>query len=297
MMRHAYLITAHTNWKLLNLLIQTLDKKENDFFLLVDLKTKAPLNDLIYVKPAYSRLIEVPRIEINWGGYSQIQAEINLLDVAVKGEYDYYHFLQGSDFPLKSSTQIDDFFEANRGKEFIQFAPSEYNFAKWKCCYDHILVENRFYRNSKILKAISHIWVNIQKKINLEKKLPKLYHGSALFSITHKCALYVLEQRKTIEQLFRRTIAADEVFLQTIIMQSPFKESVYHFEKADGNVRYIDWEHRNGNSPKILNLDDFEILKNLPEQYCFARKITDSNIELAERIVNAFEDNNEQATN
>lgn len=66
-MRHAYLITAHTNWKLLNLLLQTFDKAETDFFLLIDRKINTPLSELICVKLTQSRLIEVPRIEINWG--------------------------------------------------------------------------------------------------------------------------------------------------------------------------------------------------------------------------------------
>ena len=66
-------------------------------------------------------------------------------------------------------------------------------------------------------------------------------------------------------------------------MLSPFKQSIYHFEKIDGHARYIDWEHRGGNSPKTLQMDDFQMLIELPEQYCFARKLTDSEIDLAQK--------------
>lgn len=290
MMRHAYLIAANTNWRLLKLCLQTLDRAENTFFLLVDSKVKAPLSELMQVNLCESQLIEVPRMEINWGGYSQIQAELTLLQAATTGEYDYYHFLQGSDFPIKSPAQIDAFFRANQGSEFIQFSPNNYEFAKWKCCYYHVLVENRFYRNSKILKAINHGFVFIQKKLKLIRKQPKLYHGSALFSITHDCARYVLESREKIKQMFANTCAADEVFLQTIIMQSPFQNAIYHFEESDGHARYIDWVHREGNSPKTLCMSDFQMLMELPEQYCFVRKLTDSEMDLALEIASTFND-------
>ena len=222
------------------------------------------------------------------GGYSQIQAELNLLQAAVVGKYDYYHFLQGSDLPIKSPTKIDVLFQANKGKEFVQFSPGQYEFAKWKCCYYHILVENKFYRKCKALKAINHGFVYMQKKINLRRKQPTLFQGSALFSLTHDCAFYVLKQQEKIKRMFSRTCAVDEVFLQTIIMQSPFKDKVYQFEKLDGHARYIDWGQRDGNSPRTLHLNDFEMLIELPEQYCFARKFTDSDIDLALKIISTF---------
>ena len=289
-MKHAYLITAHSNWHLLRLCLQTLDEEGTDFFLLIDRKIKSPLKDLINIKLSKSQLFELSRIEINWGGYSQIQAEINLLRTAIKGNYDYYHFLQGSDFPIKGKKEITAFFEKNRGKEFIQFTPGQYAFAKWKCCYYHVMIENRFYRNSKLLKGINHLSLAVQRKLNLQRKQPELFHGSALFSITHDCAIYVLQKEEVIKRTFSRTCAADEVFLQTMIMQSPFRDKIYHFESADGHARYIDWEHRNGNSPKTLTDDDFQLLMELPEQYCFARKLTDSTIELAERIISTLKD-------
>ena len=289
-MKHAYLITANANWNIIRMCLQMLDQNGTDFFLLIDRKIKSPLKELMNIKLSKSQLIELPRMEINWGGYSQIQAEINLLRTAIKGNYDYYHFLQGSDLPIKSKEEINCFFEKNRGTEFIQFTPSQYEFAKWKCCYYHVMVENRFYRNCKLLRGINHAVVAVQRKLNFQRKQPKLFHGSALFSITHDCATYVLQKEAVIKRTFSRTCAADEVFLQTMIMQSQFVDKIFHFESVDGHARYIDWEHRNGNSPKTLTEDDFQLLMELPEQYCFARKITDSNIGLAEKIANELKD-------
>jgi hypothetical protein len=70
-MRHAYLIIAHRNWNILNFLIQALDENEVDFFLLLDKKVHKPISELIYIQPEKSKLIELPRIQINWGGIAK----------------------------------------------------------------------------------------------------------------------------------------------------------------------------------------------------------------------------------
>jgi hypothetical protein len=291
MMRHAYLIIAHTNWKLFNLLLEMLDDDNTDFFLLIDKKVKEPLSELIQIHLEKSRLIELPRIRINWGGYSQIQGCLNLLKTALPERYDYYHLIQGSDFPIKRKKDIDAFFLKNNGQEFIEFNPGDYEFAKWKCNYRHCLVDNEFYRNSLFLKGISHGLVEIQKRLGIKKSAESLFHGSALFSITHPCAEYVVSHEAWIYHRFKNSLAAGEVFLQTLIMQSPYKENLFHYERPDGNARYIDWNHRSGNSPKTFDENDFDRLMSLPEQFCFARKFSDSNLGLVKKIIRELKGN------
>lgn len=62
------------------------------------------------------------RTRVNWGGYSQIQAELNLLKAAANSgeDYSYYHLLSGADLPLRPAQEIWGFFE-QRGTEFIHF--------------------------------------------------------------------------------------------------------------------------------------------------------------------------------
>ena len=73
-MKHAYLITAHKNFRILNLLLEVLDDADNDFYILIDKKNKKKNSDLIWYSPRYSGLYMLPRIIINWAGYSQIDA-------------------------------------------------------------------------------------------------------------------------------------------------------------------------------------------------------------------------------
>lgn len=226
------------------------------------------------------------------GGWSQIRAEFQLLKVALPQQYDYYHYLQGSDFPIKSREDISEFFLRNAGKEFIEFSPKNYGFAHWKCDYQHILVDNPCYRSSMILKGISHTWVKIQILIRrhsmMDRPSEMLYHGSALWSITNDFARYVLSRERDIRKRYCHALAADEVFMQTLIMKSPYKDRIYHFEERDGNVRYIDWEHRKGSSPKTFTAKEYELLMSLPESFLFARKFSDESVDVVLQIAKAI---------
>ena len=127
-MKHAYLIMCHNNIRQLNTLLSLLDYKNNDFFLHVDKKwTSFDLNDLNELK--YSNLYIIERMDIQWGGYSQIECELKLLKQAVNTErYNYYHLISGQDLPLKTNKEIDDFFKKNEGKEFIRIQSPVFEF-------------------------------------------------------------------------------------------------------------------------------------------------------------------------
>ena len=116
----------------------------------------------------------------------------------------------------------------------------------------------------------------IQKKIGVNriKKLElEFAKGGQWFSITHDAALYVLDSQKLINKIFRWTISADEIFLQTVIFNSEFKDSI-----DNNTLRYIDW---NRGSPYTFREDDYDVLIN--SNCFFARKF---DINTDERIIN-----------
>lgn len=105
----------------------------------------------------------------------------------------------------------------------------------------------------------------------------ELYHGSALTSLSHECVMYILSKREEIKKRFNYTLAADEVFLQTMIANSPFRKTVYKFGKSmNASVRMIDWDRRDGNSPHTFSMNDYEKLISADEDLCFARKFSEA---------------------
>ena len=175
---HAYLIMAHNEFELLKKLIITLDYENNDLFIHVDKK----VNDFDF--DSIKRLVKKSniyilqnRVDVYWGGYSQIQGELNLLKAAVKKkEYDYLHLLSGVDFPIKRNSYIHQFFSENKGKEFISFdiknQDSKETLDRVRYYY---LLQDRIGRNSLVLRKIQTAMVILQKILGLNR-LKKL-HG------------------------------------------------------------------------------------------------------------------------
>lgn len=284
-MKHAYLITAHHNLEVLKYTLSMLDDQRNVVFLLADKKAKNFNPEILVDSMHHAELVNLPRITINWGGLSQIKAELNLIEAAVQHECDfsYLHFLQGMDLPIKTQEEVHEFFEKNKGYEFIAFNPDKYRQAQYKKYYYHFLVDNRFYRNNKVLIMLNHALAYIQKAIGIQRdKTNQLYSGSALFSITEDFARYVLKHKREILHEYKHTLACDEVFLHTLIMKSEFKRNIYTSENPyKCNARYIDRDspHRQRNSPVIFTIDDFGTLINAGEGIMFARKF-DQNIDI-----------------
>ena len=284
-MKHAYLITAHKNFKILNLLLEVLDDADNDFYILIDKKIKKDNDALIWYSPSQSGLYLLPRIKINWAGYSQIDAELLLLNAATPKLYDYYHYMQGSDFPIKNKREIAEFFERNKGFEFVDFNPSQYEFAHYKCDYYHLFTNCRYFRTNKLLRLLNHGFAKGQKLLRMRRGNEELYHGSALFSITHDFAMYILNEEPFIKKRYHMALAADEVFLQTLLMKSEFMDNVFRFEEPGANCYLIDWIRKSGNSPYTYIMSDYDKLIASEPHCLFARKFDeDVDYQIVEKL-------------
>ena len=110
---------AHHRPDLLQLLINALDDKRNDIVIHIDKKSDMS-PDQFYCN--HANMIFIDRIEVNWGGYTQVECEYKLMKEAVKlGKHSYYHLLTGVNYPLWNQDYIHSFFEEKNGKEFRGF--------------------------------------------------------------------------------------------------------------------------------------------------------------------------------
>lgn len=97
-----------------------------------------------------------------------------------------------------------------------------------------------------------------------------------------------MNKEKSILKRFKFTICGDEIFLQTIVYNSPFYEKCYNIsDEYVSNQREIDWKRGN---PYNWTLEDKDIL--LRSDKIFARKIIGKNMDLALYIQNIFSKNN-----
>ncbi|WP_260457850.1 beta-1,6-N-acetylglucosaminyltransferase [Clostridium sp. K04] len=271
--KHAYLIMAHNNFELLRVLVKLLDDKRNDIYIHVDKKAGDFNKDSIINDIKYSNVFFVKRISVTWGGYSQIQNELNLLKEASKNSYKYYHFLSGVDLPLKNQDYIHNFFDENNGKEFIHFCSQQFNLdGKDRYSVYHFL-QDIVGRKKGVLYYLQRFSVKIQKKMTFlhrDRKDIKYCGGSNWCSLTDQCVKYILSNEARIKRMFRYTTCCDEFFIQTIIRNSKFYNNIYNTEDSYiACMRYIDWKRGN---PYIFNIEDWNELNN--SAFLFARKFS-----------------------
>ncbi len=286
MEKHAYLIMAHTNFRQVAKLVEILDDAENDIYLHIDKKVKKSYEIYIeIIKPMVkqSKIYFVSQHTVHWGGYSQIATEIELLKAALHEKYSYYHLISGADLPLKNQSKIHDFFEKNNGKEFVQFGTSDY-IRNIKDRFQYYWFGQEFIENGQgliksICSKIRYTTILLQKliKVNRRKKLSSGFQygaGANWFSITYNLAKYIVSREDDIRKIFKYSICCDEVFIQTMILNSKFKKNVYH-KNFDGDykaiMRNIDWNRGN---PYVWHNQDYEEL--MHSDYLFARKFDET---------------------
>ncbi len=279
-MKHAILILAHNNAEVIKCAARILDDSRFTFYLHFDKKAKKTMQG-ITLPLKYARCVEIPSIPVNWAGYSMVQAEINLIEAAVEDGADYIHLFQGADLPLKTPHQIDRFFENNEGKNYICFQPERYEFAKYKALCRHFFVDFPSYRNNMVLKVLNHSIAKLQQPF--VKKRVTVYHSSALFSITHDFATYLMERKEEIRKRYRFALAPDELFVCNLFMESPFCNTL----GDEIGARLIDWERREGNSPRTFRMEDIQMLDDAisNDSVLFARKFSwDRDCEIVKKV-------------
>ena len=280
MEKHAYLIMAHQQFELVQKLLILLDNPHHDFYLHIDVKTEDMNKEYFSNCLHYSKVYFVPRIKVYWGDQSQIKAELILLKKAALKHYHYYHLLSGSDLPLKPSEDIYSFFENNYGKEFVHFSsvnPDKKVLNRISIYHPfQSKVRYTFFRKMNSLCIRSQHLFNVNRLKNTSFKIG---FGANWFSITDELAQHVLTKEKFIQKYFYSGFCADELFLQTIVLNSKFINNLYlpcTTNDYHSIQRYIDWPRGTSKNPYVFRSSDYESL--ITSDYLFARKF-DENID------------------
>ena len=278
---HAYLILAHKNFGQLRKLIELLDDPRNDISVHVDANARD--FDPREWRPAtrHSQLVFLPdRLKVSWGGVSIMRSELALLRRALAdGPHDYYHLLSGMDLPLKSQDEIHAFFDRNQGKEFInlwEFKKSTLSRFRYYTIFPE--GEGRFRT-----RIVNHIFKGLQMAVGYRiNRDIDFRFGSQWFSITEPLARYVADHEEWLEKVFRNTSTCDEIFLPTLVANSPFAGQLFEpvpvsnqKEVNLSNMRLIDWSRGESiRHPWVFRAGDMALLESVP--HLWARKFDET---------------------
>ena len=285
-MKHAFLIIAHNEWPLLKLLLSMLDDSRNDLYLHIDRRAEGLREQVERYRPEQSRLFLHPcPIKTRWGNYSQVETELLLFEQAYRnGPYLYYHLLSGTDLPLKPPSYIHHFFELHQGQEFLGFFQGAQHEADIRKKMSLFYLLNHHKKEKKgivhpVCSMARNVMIGSQKAVRFRRSLHfECKKGSNWVSITHDACAYLLSQKDSkMLKRFRYTLCPDELFLHTLLWNSPFRERI--FDTSDlqrGSMRKIDWER---GKPYTWQEQDLEEL--LASDLLFARTFTSKRMKLA----------------
>ena len=253
----AHIIMAYKDPAQIERLVKKMSHPHFDFYIHVDSKfDQQPFEYLTSIERVY--LIK-KREKIRWAGFSFTRTVIQCVDEVLQGEkrYDYISSMSGQDYPVKSTEFFYQFFENRKGKNFLAI---EKFGSKWWEEAEHRIAN--YHMTDFDFKGRYRLQFLINR-ILPKRKFPYGYtlYGSnraTWWTLTAECAKYLVQFIKDhpkVSRFAKFTWAPDEYLIPTVIMNSPFKDSV-----IPDNYRYLDWS-KGGANPKILTAADFETLK------------------------------------
>jgi hypothetical protein len=286
-MKIAYLMLVHRNPRLLKKAIEILSTEDCAFFIHVD--KKANIQDFSEIAGDHIFLSE-RRIPVYWAEFSNVEAIMQLIQQALGSstKYEYFIFMQGSDYPLRSGRYIQRFLEDNSGCEFMSMvkmpAPG-YPLSKINTL--------RFTSDKPIRRFASRVSAKLglaQRDYRKYLGGLEVYAGDACWTLSRDACQYIVEfarSNQQVEKYFRYTHAPDESFFHTILANSPLR---HRFRRS---LLYRDWPVP-GHHPAMLSdahISFFEERDKVwvdgqfgPGEVLYARKFSDDNPELLERI-------------
>jgi hypothetical protein len=267
-MRQVILIHAHKDLAQLNALVDLL--LDDEFLIYVNVDAKSAI-DVAALHPAV-RLVH-PRIAIRWGDFSQVEATLHSMRqvMAEAGAFDKLLFVSAQDFPLLSNRRLKQDLAALAGYELLDCVPIGPH--GWQCAeryqYFHrdggarlamqaCRLANRAMRAAGVTRAMINGW--------------QPWGGSSWWTLSRACVAAIVGQVRAdpaVVRFFRSVSCADELFFQTLVMNSPFRARV-----LSNNFRHLQWQDGEACSPKVLDEDDFDAIRASGAHFC--RKIDPS---------------------
>jgi hypothetical protein len=251
-MRFACLIITYTSAQQTKRLIDKLNNGDFDFYIhldkKIDIKTHSVLLDMPNV------FFVEKRVDIKWAGFTLCKAIFNgIKQIFASGKkYEFINLLSGQDYPIKSAAYISDFLKQHTGKQLIKCWDFETEWQEAVARIDRYHFPDIVFKGKYFMERMINLLYRRRRSPNGLR-----FYGtnSTFWTLTPECALYVVnyvEKNRAFYRMLKYSWGSDEFIFQTVIMNSPYKETVTY-----DNYRYSDWS-AGGSRPKTLLTEDYK---------------------------------------
>lgn len=263
MTRIAYIVSAYKLPAQLERLLRRLSAPGAAFAVHVDRKTRRPVWDEMTSRCRDLDVAWLPRHRSQWGGFGHVRATLKGIDHFVErgSEFDYVVLLTGQDYPLRPPAEIAGFLGDAGGRSFMR----------------HVELPWKPWGPRGGLDRVEDWHVITYRRLHLalplRRRLPgglAPWGGSAYWCLSRRLVHFVheyLREHPDYVRFFEHVFVPDELFFQTIIMNSELRDTV-----EDDDLRYLDWTRRP--APAILTRADLPVL--LASPALFARKFDET---------------------
>jgi len=286
-MKIAYLFFAYRNPELMRRTIERLTSEDAAFFVHIDAKVDVRQFDLIR---AFNVFFTETRIPVYWAEFSGVEAILLLIREALAQpqRYDYFVLMSGSEYPLHSREYIHRFFTANRGREFITMVkvPGP---GKPLSRINTIVFPSTRPVLKFLFRALAKFGLG-RRDYRRHARGLEPYSGITWWALSREACEFISEftdRDKRLAAFLRTTFAPEEVFVHTILGNSPFKARMRR------GLLYEDWTGQIAHPAMISerHLAAFEGQEQItiqdlngPGELLFARKFSDGTLHLADRV-------------
>lgn len=205
-----------------------------------------------------------------------------MIQQAVHGNYGFYHLLSGQDFLLRPIQEIQTFFDANAGKEFL--AVDNWPLSR-EAMIDRIDQYHFMSKNRHITMAMNRFTSPLQHLLGIHlakrKDVECFAKGMNWASMTHAFVSCLLNEEERIMKIAQHALCFDEIYKQMVFNEHKGEFELYQEIKSPnetkGIPRYslevlstmhkVDWAR---GTPYVYRSSDFNELIHSP--CMFARK-------------------------
>ncbi len=216
--RHAYLVLAHEDVDMLNILTNRLI---NTGFVYIHIDRKSPITIEQVVQ--HPKVKVTKQIKVNWGGFSIVEATRLLADQALSDGSNRLTLLSGVSYPIVSDAKLKEFAEGSI--EYIDAGEvdlkTQTKAFRRRFTTRHFSFHLKQGLYGRIIRRISREFWAAMPHIDPVKELGaiKLTLGSQWWSVTsdtYTKAMALLGQNKKVQFYFEKIECSDESFFGTL---------------------------------------------------------------------------------